>query len=129
MVGAALLAMLLVACGGGSSGGTSSDRPSTKATLQFVQPTPGATTGPDVTVQVDLEGGTIVKTTEGALTSTDGHLHVTLDGELVSMTYGTKQTLQDIEPGLHSLQAEFVAKDHAPFRNRPKAFVRFNVAP
>jgi hypothetical protein len=117
------VALLAAGCGGGSSG-----RPSTKATLQFVEPTPGATTNPDVTVQVDLKGGTIVTATDGALTSSDGHLHVTLDGKLVSMTYGTKQTLKDITPGQHSLQAEFVAKDHAPFTNRPKAFVRFNVA-
>jgi hypothetical protein len=120
----ASIGLLMAACGGGSSG-----RPSTKATLQFVAPTPGATTPSDVDVQVDLEGGTIVRDTEGALTSTDGHLHVTLDGKLVSMTYGTKMTLEDVTPGQHSLQAEFVAKDHAPFTNRPKAFVRFNVAP
>jgi hypothetical protein len=117
------VALLAAGCGGGSG------RPSTKATLQFVEPTPGATTNSDVTVQVDLKGGTIVTNTDGALTSSDGHLHVTLDGKLVSMTYGTKQTLEDITPGQHSLQAEFVAKDHAPFTNRPKAFVRFNVAP
>jgi hypothetical protein len=118
------LALLAAACGGGSSG-----RPSTKATIQFVAPAPGETTKSSVAVQVDIKGGKIVNTTEGALTSTDGHLHVTLDGKLVSMTYGTKQTLDDVTPGPHSLQAEFVAKDHAPFTNRPKAFVRFNVAP
>lgn len=123
----ASVALVAAGCGGGSSSGSSS-RPSTEATLKFVEPTPGATTSSDVAVQVDLKDGKIVTTTDGALTSTDGHLHVTLDGKLVSMTYGTKQTLEDITPGLHSLQAEFVAKDHAPFTNRPKAFVRFNVA-
>jgi hypothetical protein len=44
------------------------------------------------------------------------------------MAYGTTQDLHGLAPGTHSLLVEFVAIDHAPFRNRPQASVLFNVA-
>ena len=53
-------------------------------------------------------------------------MHVSVDGKLVSMTYGLTQHLQ-LDPGHHAVQAEFVAADHAPFKNRVIAAVLFEV--
>ena len=78
---------------------------------------------------VDVQGGRIVKQTTGKLTPDEGHVHLTLDGKGYVMSYGNRQDFRNVAAGQHSLQAEFVAKDHAPFTNRPRAFVSFNVAP
>ncbi len=121
-----VIALFLAGCGGSGSG-TPAARPTTKATMQIVAPTPNAVTGPDFTVKVDVEGGRVVKQTTGKLTSDEGHIHLTLDGKGYVMSYGDQQDFRNVTLGQHSLQAEFVAKDHAPFTNRPRAFVRFNV--
>jgi hypothetical protein len=128
--GFAVVALLLTAgCGGGgsSSSGAGAARPTTPARLQIVAPTPNETTGPNVTVKLDLIGAKIVPQTTGPLRPDEGHIHVSLDGKLVSMAYGTEQDLPNLAPGPHSLQAEFVATDHAPFANRVLAAVLFNV--
>ena len=116
---------LLVAGCGGSSG--SAARPTTKATMEIVAPTPNAVTGPDFTVKVDVLGGRVVRQTTGKLTSDEGHVHLTLDDKAYVMSFRKEQDFHNVAPGQHSLQAEFVAKDHAPFTNRPRAFVRFDV--
>ena len=116
---------LLVAGCGGSSG--SAARPTTKARMEIVAPTPNAVTGPDFTVTIAVQGGRVVRQTTGKLTSNEGHVHLTLDDTPYVMSFGNQQDFRNVAPGQHSLQAEFVAKDHAPFTNRPRAFVRFNV--
>jgi hypothetical protein len=121
-----VIAVLLAGCGGSSSG-SSAKRPTTKARMQIVAPTPNAVTGPDFTVKVDVKGGRVVKQTTGKLTPDEGHVHLTLDGKGYVMSYGDQQDFRNVAAGQHSLLAEFVAKDHAPFTNRPRAFVRFNV--
>jgi hypothetical protein len=68
-----------------------------------------------------------VRAAGGKLSSTEGHVHLTLDGKPYVMSYQSTRTFDHVAPGVHSLQAEFVAKDHAPFTNRPRAFVRFSV--
>jgi len=127
----ALAAILLAACGGsGSSSSTktsTSSRPSTTARLEIVQPTANQVTGPDITVVLNVIGGQVVSRTAGALSPTQGHIHVSIDGKLVTMAYGTTQELHGLTPGTHTLQAEFVAIDHAPFRNRAVASVLFTV--
>jgi hypothetical protein len=52
---------------------------------------------------------------------------LSLDGALVSMTYGTAQTIDvaGLSPGEHTLEAEFVAVDHAPFDPRVRATQTF----
>jgi hypothetical protein len=106
-------------------------RPATTARLEITQPTPNQTTGPTTTLTLNLIGAKVVPptVTGGPLRGDEGHIHVTLDGKLVSMTYGTTQDLDNLAPGPHSLQAEFVATDHAPFANRVVAAVAFQVAP
>lgn len=103
------------------------ERPVTEATLAFVSPEPNETTAPAITVELRLDNGTVVDRTSGNLTSDEGHIHLSLDGRLVSMAFGTSQPLTDLTAGQHTLEAEFVAIDHAPFRNRVKAVVVFDV--
>ena len=103
-------------------------RPRSAATIAFVNPRPGETVrGDDLTVDLDLEGGTIVERTTTDITPDTGHVHVYLDGELLSMTYGTEQDVDvaDLSPGAHQLHAEYVAADHAPFSPRVIARVDF----
>jgi hypothetical protein len=129
-----VLALIVTAAGcGGSTKSSSSTtttaatRPATTATIQIVSPTPNQVSPPDVVVKVELTGGTVVQRTTGPLTPTEGHVHLTLDGKLVSMAYETEQVLPKVAPGQHAIEAEFVAVDHAPFSNRPKSAVLFEV--
>jgi len=106
----------------------SGPRPASTASLSFAQPAVGqVVTGDEVDVVLDLEGGRIIEETSAALTPDTGHVHLVLDGDLVSMTYGLVQVvdLRDVSPGSHTLQAEYVAADHAPFDPRVTAVVRF----
>jgi hypothetical protein len=103
-------------------------RPSSTATLSFVEPADGQTVaGDQVEVVLELRGGRIVEGTSTQLTPDTGHVHLVLDGALVSMTYGVVQVVDtgDLAPGSHTLQAEYVAADHAPFDPRVTALVRF----
>lgn len=127
VVAATLVTALAVSGCGKDSSGAGGARPTTTARLQTVEPTPNEVTGPDVTVKVKLIGAKVVSSTTGKLRGDRGHIHLSLDGKLVSMAYGTTQQLPGLKPGPHSLQAEFVASDHAPFANRVVAAVLFTV--
>ena len=76
--------------------------------------------GDTLDVVMTLTGGTIVDATSTTLTPDTGHVHLSLDGKLVSMTYGLVQEipLAGLAPGRHTLEAEFVAADHGPFDPR-----------
>ena len=52
---------------------------------------------------------------------------MSVDGQITQMYYGVKQTVPNLTPGEHTIQAEFVAADHAPFSNRVVAAVTFEV--
>jgi hypothetical protein len=121
-----VLAATFTACGGKSA---TAARPATAARLQIVSPTPNQVTAADITLQLNLMGATVVPASKvsGKLVGTEGHIHVSLDGQLVSMAYGTSQDLHSLKPGTHSVQAEFVATDHQPFGNRVVAAVIFQV--
>lgn len=104
-------------------------RPATRAQLVILSPAPGAVTGTSVQLQLRLTGATVVPSgvAKGPLRGDQGHIHVSVDDKLVSMAYGTTQTLDNLTPGSHSLRAEFVATDHQPFANRVAAAVLFTV--
>jgi hypothetical protein len=106
------------------------DRPGSPALLTSRSPETGQVLeGPTVDLRVTLRGATIVPQTTTELAPDEGHLHVLLDDELISMTEGLEQEIPDVEPGLHRLTVEFVAADHAPFDPRVVAVVQFEVAP
>lgn len=104
-------------------------RPSSTATLSFMEPTDGTVIASDeLDVVLDLQGGRIVDTASTTLTPDTGHIHLLLDGKLVSMTYGLVQVvdLRGLKPGEHTLDAEYVAADHGPFDPDVTTTVRFD---
>jgi hypothetical protein len=106
-------------------------RPSTTARLEILSPRSGEVIRGDpasVRVALQLVGGTVVPTTSFQLVPNEGHIHLYLDGSLVSMTTGLDAVV-DANPGQHELQAEFVAIDHEPFQPRLRTTVSFVVQP
>ena len=144
------LAVTMAACGGSSGGSTGSTgatsttgssgstttsgsigpRPSSPAVLTILAPKNGEVIhGTSVDLRVRLQHAKIVRATTTHITPTQGHLHVILDDQLISMTEGTEQQVTGLTPGLHRIQVEFVASDHAPFEPRVIAIVSFQVKP
>jgi hypothetical protein len=110
---------------------TTGIRPASTATISFTTPTEHQRlTGSELDVALALEGGTIVQTTTSSIAPDTGHIHLLLDGNLVSMTFGTDQVvdLSDVAPGPHTITAEFVAADHLPFSPPVTASVDFTKA-
>ena len=104
-------------------------RPATQARLEIVSPRPGQVfqgDPADVQVHLRLIGGRIVGFTSSRLVPNGGHVHLILDGRLVSMTSSRDQTLA-LSPGTYRLEAEFVAVDHGPFDPPVTASVTFSV--
>lgn len=142
-MGAALtvpvVAVLLAACSGSSpAGGSSSSgggsstpaapRPSTSAVLAIVSPTNGqVVSGGDVRVKLSLRGARIVPATTTHIRPDQGHIHLFLDNQIVSMNFGLSQDIPNVKPGSHVLRAEFVASDHLPFEPRDFTAVTFEV--
>lgn len=116
--------------GSGPSGSTASGpRPASTAELSIVSPTNGQVIeGSTVEVEADLQGAEIVQATSTDIVPDEGHLHVILDDQLISMTSGLRQTIDDVAPGQHLLKIEFVASDHAPFDPRVIAAVSFETS-
>jgi hypothetical protein len=114
----------LAACSGDGGG-----RPSTPATLQIMAPAPGAVTGPYVTLRLRLRHARLVPAAESGSTPRGdrGHIHVSVDGQVIAMYYGLVQKLPPLTSGTHTIRAEFVAADHVAFSNRVSAAVVFRV--
>lgn len=79
-----------------------------------------------VPIRLSLQGGTVVPFTTTKLTPDTGHIHLYLDGYLVSMSTALTDH-ESVRPGDHILRAEFAAADHAPFDPPVAATVRFTV--
>jgi len=128
--GSAALAGLLTGCGGGPQSAapaapSSQVRPRSTAHLTILSPEPGDTiSGKVMHVRLALAGAVIVPQTSTHLTPDRGHVHLLVDGRVVSMAYGLEQDVP-VTRGPHLLQAEFVATDHFPFNPRVIATVTF----
>lgn len=93
-------------------------RPRSTADLAIVDPEPGVTiSGESIRIRLALSGARLVLETSPRLVPDEGHIHVKLDGRLVSMTAGLNQQIP-VTKGPHVLEAEFVANDHQPFNPR-----------
>lgn len=125
----AVLLLFLAACGGDGSAGPSApaSRPASTGTLAILSPKNGATVNDPVELRVSLTGAKLVPTTTTTVVPDQGHLHVSVDGSLITMTSGLKQALPKLSPGTHVVQVEFVASDHAPFDPRVIASSSFEV--
>jgi hypothetical protein len=134
MAAAAALAALALLLPSLVSPAPNAARPSSTATISIVTPTEdevfrGTAGAPaHVLVEIRVLGARIVPLTSTRLRPDEGHVHLFLDGSLLSMTAGTTTTL-DAGPGAHVIGAEFVASDHGPFDPRVQSAVRFIVRP
>ena len=112
---AVALGLLLAACSGTPS---LRPRPSSPATVEILEPKSGATiVGTTAHVVLKLNGAKIVSATTTAIRPDEGHVHLYVNNQLVSMNYGLEQDIP-VVPGTLVLRAEFVAADHAPFNPR-----------
>jgi hypothetical protein len=118
-------ACLLAACSGTSPAPTSSavptaagPRPSSPAVVKITEPKAGAAlSGTTVHVVLTLKRASLVSATTTNIRPDEGHLHLYVDNNLVSMNYGLEQDIP-VHAGTFVLKAEFVAADHAPFNPR-----------
>jgi hypothetical protein len=117
------IALLLAACSANqpslaAPSPTLGPRPASPARVEILQPAASSTvTGASVHVVLKLTGATIVSQTTTDIRTDQGHLHLYVNGVLVSMNYGLEQDIP-VQPGTIDLKAEFVASDHAPFNPR-----------
>jgi hypothetical protein len=93
-------------------------RPSSPAAVAIVEPAQGATIeGETAHVVLRLDGARIVPETTTSIRPDEGHVHLYVNGLLVSMNYGLEQDIP-VQPGSLVLKAEFVAADHVPYNPR-----------
>lgn len=121
--------LLVAGCASGSKPASESSpaqpRPKSTATIVINTPASGAVVeGTTLRVRINLSGGRIVPQTSTNITPTEGHIHLLVDGKVVSMTYGVEQDVT-VTKGRHLLEAEFVAADHFPFNPRVLSSVVF----
>lgn len=97
---------------------TAATRIASTANVDILEPRSGArASGRFMEVVLRLQGGRVVQAASTRLRPDAGHLHLSVDGRLLSMTGGMRQQvdLSELEPGMHLLRVEFVATDHGPF--------------
>lgn len=100
-------------------------RISSPATIAIVEPTSGTVvTSETVRVRVKLDGAKVIPDTRLDITPNEGHIHLSLNGTVLSMTYGLDEIIP-VGKGPQLLQAEFVAADHLPFNPRVLSTVTF----
>jgi hypothetical protein len=135
----ALVALLVVACGGpvttltpasSPAGPTLEPRPSSFATVEIIEPAQGSTViGATAHIVLKLNGAKIITETTTAIRPDEGHVHLYVNSQLVSMNYGLEQDIP-VTPGTLVLRVEFVAADHAPFNPRVQSTeIVFTVKP
>jgi hypothetical protein len=129
-LGALALAVTLSACGGGAGEATNGggDRPASTASIRILQPEPGAVVpADDVVVEVELTGATLVEEATTRVEPDEGHIHISVDGETITLLGGLREEVPGLEPGTHLLEVEFAAGDHGPFEPPVIESVTFTV--
>jgi len=118
------IAVLLAACSGQPSVSEPSlpaslgPRPASPAKIEIQEPAPSTTvSGTKVHIVLTLTGAKIVQGTSTTIRPDEGHVHLYVNGVLVSMNYGLEQDIP-VQQGTIDIKAEFVAADHAPFSPR-----------
>lgn len=89
-------------------------RPATAARLEVRRPQDGGTLRSPVPVEVAIVGGRLAPAGALANRPDEGHLHISVDGQLVSMIGQQDQAIH-VPLGRHRITVEFVANDHAVF--------------
>jgi hypothetical protein len=124
-----LVASVVAGCSGSASSPASpsaasappsatGSRPSSPAVIAIVQPAAGSTIrGSAAHIVISVEGAQIVPATTTNVRPDQGHVHLYVDNNLVSMNYGLEQDIA-VHPGTYVVKAEFVAADHVPFSPR-----------
>lgn len=126
--------ILLVACASPSTG----DDPkagaiSTNATVSIVSPKPGDVFSPDsVPIELTLDGARIIPEATTTIVPDEGHIHIKLNEETISLLAGltfdlTEFTEGPVPVGSHVLTVEFVAGNHQPFEPRIVESIVFTV--
>jgi hypothetical protein len=126
-----LMALAVTNCGSSSPDRAATPvRPSTPATLQIITPAPNSRTGTRVRVSLRLDHAHLVPATQvgGILRPDEGHIHLSLDGQLVAMPSQLTDPLPLLRAGRHTVEVEFVASDHLPFADRVVAAVTFTAS-
>ena len=108
----------------------STARIASTAVFEIVSPTDGQVVGKRLKLQFGLTGARILATGTTKIRGDEGHIHVSIDGKLLGMTFGLSQVIDtgDFAPGPHLLEVEFVRGDHVPFSPRVVRTVRFVVS-
>lgn len=84
-------------------------------TVEILEPTDGAEVAAGtVTVGVETTGITFAMPSN-TLVAGEGHVHFTLDDRPFVMSVEKQATLEDVEPGSHTLKAELVQNDTQSF--------------
>ena len=110
--------------------GATAFRPHATARLEIVSPAPGEVfrgNPAEVPIELRLVGGRIVAASSARAVANVGHIHLYIDGKLISMSPKLRDQAE-LGPGAHRIEAEFVAGDHGPFNPRVRASVAFTVA-
>lgn len=126
---AVMAAVVLGACGGraGETNG-GGDRPASTARIRILQPEPGAVVPADqVVVEVELTGAILVEEATTRVEPDEGHIHISVDGETITLLGGLQEEVPGLEPGTHLLEVEFAAGDHGPFEPPVIESVTFTV--
>ena len=112
--------VVLAACTSSGSGAdpgsttpaTTGPRPASPAVVKIVEPKNGATEpASGAKLRVSLTGAKLTSVTSQDISSTEGHLHVSVDDRLISMTSGLTQTLPDLESGVRHPRVEVRQED------------------
>ncbi len=109
--------VLIVAALGLAGGSFILDRASSGAGIEVAiqEPSAGAEVRANRPMRLDvrLTGGRIVSSTTSEAPN-GGHLHLYVDGEIVSMPTTARPSVE-LKPGTHTITVEFVDVQHRPF--------------